>query len=40
MKAKKIIGTIASALAVLLLAIVWFFTALAKTIGRMASKIN
>lgn len=40
MKAKKVIGTVASVVAVLLLALVWFFTALVRTIGRMASKIN
>ncbi len=40
MKAKKVIGTVASALAVLLLALVWLFTALVRIIGRMASKIN
>ncbi len=32
MKAKKVIGTVASALAVLQLALVWFFTALVRTI--------
>lgn len=40
MKAKKVIGTVASALAVLLLAFVWLFTVLVRIIGRMASKIN
>lgn len=40
MKAKKVIGTVTSALAVLLLALVGFFAALVRTIGRMASKIN
>ncbi len=39
-ESKKVVGTVASALAVLLLALVWFFTALVRTIGRMASKIN